>query len=37
MGSPISPTVANLYMENFEVKAINTAPQTPLSLEDICR
>ena len=26
MGSPISPIFANLYMENFEVEAINTAP-----------
>ena len=26
MSSPISPIVANLYMENFEVEAINTAP-----------
>ena len=25
MGSPISPIVANLYMEDFENKAINTA------------
>ena len=29
MGSSISPIVANLYMENFEVEAINTAPHTP--------
>ena len=27
MGSPINPIVANLYMEDFEVKAINTSPQ----------
>ena len=26
MGSPTSPIVANLYMENLEVKAINTSP-----------
>ena len=30
MGSPISPIVANLYMEQFENQAINTAPQPPL-------
>ena len=29
MGSPVSPIVANLYMENFEVEAINTAPHPP--------
>ena len=29
MGSPISPIVANLYMDNFEVEAINTAPHPP--------
>ena len=30
MGSPISPIVANLYMEQFENKAINTGPHPPL-------
>ena len=30
MGSPISPLVANLYMEDFEIKVIiNTAEQLP--------
>ena len=29
MGSPISPIVANLFMEDFEVKAINTAKNPP--------
>ena len=29
MGSPISPIVANLFMEDFEVKAINTAQNPP--------
>ena len=29
MGSSISPIVANLYMENFEQKAISTAPHPP--------
>ena len=35
MGSPISPIVANLYMEKFEQLAINTAPHPPF-LEKIC-
>ena len=26
MGSPISPMVANLYMEDFEIKALSTSP-----------
>ena len=26
MGSPISPLIANLFMEEFEVNALNTAP-----------
>ena len=30
MGSPIRQIVANLYMENFEVRAINTSPHPPL-------
>ena len=30
MNSPISPTVANLYMENFEVRALSTSPNPPL-------
>ena len=29
MGSPIIPIVAKLYMEDFEVKAINSSPQPP--------
>ena len=29
MGSPISPIVANLYMEDFENKAMNTAECSP--------
>ena len=29
MGSPISPIVANLYMEDFEIKAINSAVYPP--------
>ena len=30
MGSPVSPIVANLFMEDFEDKAIATAPTPPL-------
>ena len=29
MGSPISPLTANLFMEEFEVKALSTAPYAP--------
>ena len=29
MGSPLSPIIANLYMENFETKALNTAANSP--------
>ena len=40
MGSPISPIVANLYMEDFEMRAINTSPQAPLMwkrfVDDTC-
>ena len=35
MGSPISPIVANIY-EEFENKAIYSAPQPPPFLEKIC-
>ena len=30
MGSPLSPIIANLYMEAFEKQAISTAPQPPI-------
>ena len=30
MGSPTSPIVANLYMESFELRALNTSPNPPL-------
>ena len=29
MGSPLSPIVANLYMESFEVEALGSAPHPP--------
>ena len=29
MGSPISPLIANLFMEEFEVQALNTFPHPP--------
>ena len=29
MGSPLSPIVANLYMESFEVEALTSAPHPP--------
>ena len=36
MGSPISPKVANLFMEDLEVQAINTSPNPPSPVEEIC-
>ena len=36
MGFPLSPIVANLYMEKYENQAINTTPQPPPFLEKIC-
>ena len=36
IGSPISPIVANLFMEDLEVQAINTSPTPPCSVKKIC-
>ena len=37
MGSPISPIVANLYMEELEIKALNAAHiPPPVCGEDLC-
>ena len=39
MGSPVSPTVANSYMEYFEQKALSTAPPPRFScrhVDDTC-
>ena len=36
MGSPVSPIVANLYMEHLEQKPLCTAP-TPQVLGQVCR
>ena len=35
MESTVSPIVANLYMEQFENQAINTAPHPLFSAEDL--
>ncbi len=37
MGSPVSPIVANLYLEDLEAKAIATAPPEAVTMETICR
>ena len=29
MGSPVSPVIANLFMEDFEMKAFNKSSKTP--------
>ena len=37
LGSPVSPIVANLYMEYFAQKALSTAPIPPGDLVQVCR
>ena len=35
MGSPISPLIANIFMEEFEVKALQSSPN-PLPVVKVC-
>ena len=35
MGSPVSPIVANLFMEEFETKALSTSPHTQVCEKDL--
>ena len=35
MGSPLSPIIANIYMEHFETRALETAPHPPHSGRDL--
>ena len=35
MGSPLSPIIANIYMEHFETSALETAPHPPPSGRDL--
>ena len=36
MGSPISPLIANIFMEELKVKALSSSP-TPFPLAQVCR
>ena len=35
MGSPVSPIVANIFMEEFEAKALSTAPHPQVCGKDL--
>ena len=37
MGSPLSPIIANMYMEEFEIRALSTSPNPPTLMEKVCR
>ena len=37
MGSPFSPLIANLFMEEFKVKAFSSAPPISSSVTQVCR
>ena len=37
MGSPISPIIANIFMEAFENRAITTTLYPPQDMEKVCR
>ena len=37
MGSPLSPIVANVFIENFEKEALETAPHPPSMCKRFCR
>ena len=37
MGSALSPIIANMYMEEFEIRALSTSPNPPHSVEKVCR
>ena len=36
MGSPISPIIANLFMEDLETRALSTTPHPPIPVEKVC-
>ena len=36
MGSPVSPVIANIYMEHFESLAIPTSPTFNQMMVEVC-